>query len=298
MLKSIVKNMEHKMKNLIYINEIPKQFKDCSEYIKERIEYFYNYFDFNCKIKIKFVEFAKINVFEITDCMLENLSTKEHELIFTNQVLETINHDGGKYFSITIYHEFEHINDYIKMMQTNHFNFNLCLKHQKNFERQYISVGYAFWTEVNSYFKTLEFAKDNEIEYEKITFGSLVSNYKKTIESNKEYYCKKDLTKKEVEKYEKMVDSFVYLCSKYLASSYASHSRIPHARIERNKDYERVYLILAELHQKIMKQIDCDYGFNSNKNLFEIGKFICEKIRWKIFKLGLVIEKKKVCSFY
>lgn len=286
------------MKKIIYVNKIPEQFKNCFEYVKERIEYFYGCFGLSCQIKIKFVNSARVNVFEVTDCMLKNISAKKHELIITNQVLKTISLDGGEYFCVAIFHEFEHIDDYIKMIQTNRFNFNLCLKHQKGFERQYISVGYGFWTEINAYYRTLEFAKDNEIKYEKITFGNLVSNYKKTIEQNKKLYNKKDLSKKEAEEYIEMVDSFVYLCSKYLASSYACHSRIPHTRIDKNEDYQKVYSILIELHQKIIKQAKCNYGFNSPANLFELGKLICEKIRWKIFKVGLLEERKKVYSFY
>lgn len=183
-------------------------------------------------------------------------------------------------------------------MKTKQYNFKLGLNHQKNFERQYISCGYNFWTEVYAYSKTLEFEKNNNIKHERITFGHLVSCYKKTIALHKKYYFKKDLSQEEADEYVKAVDSFVYLCSKYMASTYAYHSRIPRAKIEKNAVYKKVYSILAEMHTKIIKFAKCNYGTKSDEYLFKLGKLIYEKIRWKIFKAGLTKYKGKVYSFY
>lgn len=66
------------------------------------------------------------------------------------------------------------------MMQTKLFKFNLCLKLQKDFEKQYISTGFLFWTEIYAYYKTIRYSKQNSFLFEKITFGNLVKNYKKT----------------------------------------------------------------------------------------------------------------------
>lgn len=286
------------MKKIVYVNKMPKQFDDISEYVKDRLECYYNGLGLDCKINVKFIESATINTFEITDCMIRNLSEKEHDLIITYNVLNTIYNDGGKFFCHAIYHEFEHIKDYVNFMKTKLFNFNLCLTHHKSFERQYISCGYLFWTEVYAYYKTLEFAKENEIIYEKIRFGDLVSCYKKTIELNRKYYYKKDLSQQESDEYVKAVDSFVYLCAKYMASSYINHSRIPRAKIEKNEDYNKVYRILAGLHPKIIKIVNCNYGAKSDVYLFGLGKYICEKVKWKIFNVGLTEIKGKIYSFY
>lgn len=286
------------MKKIVYANKIPEQFKDDSNYIKEMLEYFYNELELNCKIIVKFIENASMNIFEFTDCMVRNLSAKKHELIITNFLLKTISRDGGNFFCVAIYHEFKHIKDYVNFAKTKLFNFKLSLIHQKNFERQYIFYGYTFWTEIYAYFHTLKFAKDNDIKYEKITFGSLVSDYKKTIALNKKYYYKKDLTHEEADRYVETVDSFLYLCSKYMASFYANHSRVPHAKIEKNAEYKKVYSILVAIEPKITKLKNCRYGAKSDLYLFKLGKVICEKIRWKIFKVGLTKRKGKVYSFY
>lgn len=275
-----------------------KQFDNISEYVKGQLEYFYNELSLDCRIVVRFIETARINTFEVTDCMVRNFSEKKHELVITNGLLKTIYGDGGEFFCNAIYHEFEHINDYVNLTKTTQFNFNVSLVHQKNFERQYISCGYTFWTEVYAYCKTLEFAKDNDIKYEKITFGSLVSSYKKTIELHKKYYYKKDLSLEEANEYVEMVNSFIYLCSKYMASTYVSHSRIPRAKIENNAEYKKVYSILAGLHPKIIKFAKCNYGVKSEEHLFKLGKFICENIKWKIFNVGLTKKNGKIYSFY
>lgn len=286
------------MKKIIYVSEIPKQFENYFEFVKDKLNWFYNEYCFTCQIEVKFLKSNKINVFEIADSMVKHLSTKKHELIITNELLKTIHFDGGRYFCVTIYHEFEHINDYIKMMQTNRFKFNLGLRNLKNYKEKYISIGYDFWTEVNSYYQSLEFAKENNIKCEKITFGTLVKYYAKTVELGKKYCDKKDLTMKEAKRYVNFVDSFIYLCAKYMASLYASHSRLPRERIEKNKDYKKVYLILAKIHFVLARQLKCNYGYKSYENLLMLGKCICEKIRWKIFNVGLTIENGIVRSIY
>lgn len=179
------------MKKIVYVNKIPEQFENNSNYVKEMLEYFYNEMGLNSKILVEFVENPKENSFEVTDCMVRNLSAKKHELIITNGLLGTIDFDGGNFFCVAVYHEFQHIKDYVNFTKTKQFHFKLTLKHQKNFERQYIFYGYTFWTEVYAYFKTIHFANNNDIKYEKITFGNLVSCYKKTIALNKKYYYKK-----------------------------------------------------------------------------------------------------------
>lgn len=286
------------MKKIIYVCEIPKQFENCFDFVKDRLNWFYREFCFTCQIEVKFKESTKINVFELADSMVRHLSTKRHELIITHELLKTIYFDGGRNFCVTINHEFEHIKDYIKMMQTNLFKFNLGLIHYKNFERYYISVGYNFWTEVNSYCESLFFAKDNNIKYEKITFGTLVKYYTTTSDLNKKYFNKKDLTMKEAKGYVDFVDSFVYACAKYMASTYAGHSRIPHERIRGNKDYNKVYAILTKIHPILVKQFKCNYGYKSYENLWMLGKIICEKVRWKIFNVGLIIKSNIVRSLY
>ena len=219
-------------------------------------------------------------------------------MMITNSVLNSINLDGGEFFCLSIYHEFEHVRDYNNMMQTKLFKINLCLAHQKDFEKQYVSAGFLFWTEIFAYYRTLEFSKQNKLNFEKITFGSLVTNYTKTVAHNDMLYFKKDLSYDEACKYIKTVDSFIYLCAKYMASAYISHSRVSYSRIEKNKDYKKVYSILCGLEPKVKRLAKSPYSPKSYDNLFRLGKYICENVRWKIFKVGLTDKNRKILSFY
>lgn len=285
-------------KKLIFVNDVPNQFIEHQEYIKEAIDDYFNAFDLDCELKIRFIDFANENEYECTDCMVKNISVKKYELLITNDLLNSINFDGGECFCLSIYHELEHIRDFIHMMQTKLFKFNLCLAHHKNFERQYISTGVLFWTEVYAYYKTLIYAKENNLNFEKITFCNLVKNYLKTIAHNKSLYYRKDLSYDEAEKYTKTVDSFIYLCAKYMASAYAYHSRVPYKRIEKNKYYKKVYSILCKLEPKVKSLMNNKYSPKSYDNLFRLGKYICENLRWKKFKVGLIKEGIKIFSFY
>ena len=285
-------------KKLIFINDIPKQFIEHQEYIREILNDYFNDLDFDCELKIKFIDCASVNEYEVTDCVVINKSMKNYELLITNSVLDTINLDGGRFFCLSIYHEFEHIRDYSQMMKTGLFKFNLCLARQNNFERAYISTGFLFWTEIYAYYRTLQVAKQKELYFEKITFGSLVKNYVKTVAQNKSLYYKKDLNYDEAIKYINTVDSFIYLCAKYMASAYISHSRVPYARIDKNKDYKKVYSILCGLEPKLKRLTRNTYGPKSHINLFKLGKHICKNIRWKIFKVGLIKKNRKIVSFY
>ena len=285
-------------KKLIFINDVPKQFEEHQEYIKEVLDDYFNALDFDCELKIKFIDSASLNEYEITDCMLKNISVKKHELIITNSVLNSINSDGGRFFFLLIYHEFEHIRDYNNMMQSKLFKFNMCLAQQKDFERQYISMGFLFWTEIFAYYKTLKYAQQDKLYFEKITFGNLVNNYAKTVAHNKNLYYKKDLSCDEAMKYINCVDSFIYLCAKYMASAYVNHSRVPYARIDKNKDYKKVYLILCGLEPKVKRLANNPYSLKSYDNLFKLGKYIYENVRWKTFKVGLTEKHRRILSFY
>lgn len=285
-------------KKLTFINDVPKPFIEHQEYIKEIIYDYFNALDFDCELKIKFIDSVSVNEYEVTDCIIKNISVKKHELLITNSVLNTINFDGGEFFCLSIYHEFEHIRDYNNMMQTKLFKFNLCMAYYKKFENTYISRGFLFWTEIYAYYKTLEFAKQNKLNFEKITFGNLVNNYVKTVAHNKNLYYKRDLSCDEATKYINSVDSFIYLCAKYMASAYVSHSRVPYARIDKNKDYKKVYSILCKLEPKIKRLTKNPYSIKSYDNLFRLGKYICENIRWKIFDVGLTKKYRTILSFY
>lgn len=285
-------------KKLIFVNDIPNKFKKHQKYINDMIDEFFVAFDFNCKLKIKFVDNICENVYEYTDCALKNSSIKKHELLISNFVLNSINFDGGSYFCSAICHEFEHIRDYNNMMQTKLFKFNLCLAEQKNFEKTYVSAGFFFWTEIYAYYKTLKFTKRNNLKYEAITFGNLVNNYIKTININKKIYYKKDLSYIEAMKYIDSVNSFIYLCAKFMASAYADHSRIPRAKIDNKKEYKKVYSILCALEPKIKKLFNNMYGAKSYDNLLGLGKYICENIKWKIFKVGLTKKRRRIVTFY
>lgn len=285
-------------KKLVFINDVPKQFIEHEEYVKEIINDYFNALPFNCELKIKFIDFVSVNVYEVTDCMLKNISVKKYELIITNSALNSINFDGGRFFCLSIYHEFEHIKDYYNMMQTKLFKFNLCLIRQKNFERKYVCIGFLFWTEIVAYYKTLKFAKQRGLYFEKIPFGNLVNKYAKTVAHNKNLYYKSDLSCDEAVKYINSVDSFLYLCAKYMASAYVGHSRVPYAKIDKNKDYKKVYSILCNLEPKVKRLVNNSYSLKSYDNLFRLGKYICENLRWKIFKVGLTKKGRRVSSFY
>lgn len=285
-------------KKLEFINEVPKQFIRHQKYIKEIINDYFDALDCDCELKIKFIDSADKNKYEVTDCMLKNISIGKHELLITNSALNAINFDGGEFFCLSIYHELEHIRDYNRMMQTKLFKFNLCLSHQKNFEEEYVSTGFFFWTEIYAYYTTLKFSKLNELYFEKIPFGNLVHNYTKTVTLNKKLYNKKDLSYDEAENYMNCVDSFIYLCAKYMASYYIKHSRIKYAIINKNKDYKKVYSILCGLEPKVKRLMNNAYGPKSYDNLFMLGKYICENIRWNVFKVGLTKKSGKILSFY
>ncbi len=285
-------------KKLIFVNDVPNQFLRHQQYVKEIINDYFDFLDVDCGLKIKFIDFAKENEYEYTDCMIKHITAKKHELIITNSPLNSIERDGGEFFCLSIYHEFEHVRDFIHMMQTKLFRFNLCLAHQKNFEQEYVAKGHLFWTEIYAYYKTMEYAKENNLNFEKITFGRLVTNYKKTVSHNEKLYYKKDLSYDEAEKYIDTVDSFIYLCAKYMASAYASHSRVPYEKIDKNKEYNKVYSILCELEPKVKRLMNNPYGPKSYDNLFKLGKYICENIRWKKFKVGLTKKGRKIFSFY
>lgn len=285
-------------KRLIFANDVPKQFDRHKEYIKETLTDLFNHLDFDCKLKIEFVEQLKENQYEYTDCLVKNYSEKKFELLISHFLLNTINFDRGEFFLTALYHEFEHIRDYNKTIRTKLFNFTLSLRHQKNFERQYVSAGYFFWTEVYAYYETLVFAKENKFNYEKITFASLVQNYVKTIDENKKLYYKKDLSYEEGEEYINKVNSFIYLCAKYMGAIYASHSRIPYTRIEQKENYKKVFVILCELEPKIKRLKNNAYGTKFYDNLFRLGKYLCENLKWKKFKVGLIRKHGRVCEFY
>lgn len=285
-------------KKLIFVNDVPKQFIEHQEYIKEIINDYFCALDLKCELKIQFINSASLNEYEITDCMVKLISVKKYRLSITNSALNSINFDGGEFFCSSVYHEFEHIRDFNNMMQTKQFKFNLCLTHQKDFERHYVSTGFLFWTEIYAYYKTLVFSRQNKFNFEKITFERLVKNYIKTITYNKSLYYKSDLSYEEAIKYTNCVDSFIYLCAKYMASAYASHSLVPYSKIDKNKDYKKVYSILCGLEPKVKRLMNNAYSSKSYDNLFRLGKYICENIRWKIFKVGLTKKNRKILSFY
>lgn len=285
-------------KKLIFKNKIPKQFIKYKEYVNEVINDYFNSLDLDCELKIKFIDFISANEYEIADCVLKNISYKKHELLITNSVLNSINFDGGKFFCLSIYHEFEHIRDYNNMMETGLFKFNLCLSLRKNFKNEYVSTGFLFWTEVYAYYQTLMFSKQCELNFEEITFGNLAKIYAKTIDINKRLYYKKDLNNDEAIKYINCVDSFVYLCAKYMASVYANHSKVPYVKINKNKEYKKVYSILCGIEPKVKRLIRNPYSQKSYSNLFKLGKYICENVRWKIFDVGLSEKNGEILSFY
>ena len=99
-------------------------------------------------------------------------------------------------------------------------------------------------------------------------------------------------------KYINYVDSFIYLCAKYMASAYVSHSRVPYARIDKNKDYKKVYQILCGIEPKVRRLMNNAYSSQSYDNLFRLGEYICENIRWKNFKVGLIKKGRRILSFY
>lgn len=289
---------------LIYINKVPDQFHNDENYIKNMIDYFCNKMKIKSQICIKFIDNADLdkytdkNEYEETDCLLKSYSVEKHELIITNSVLNSISFDGGDHFCLSIYHELKHIEDFINMMNTKLFDFNFCKVRQKNFEQQYISTGYLFWTEIYAYYETIYVANINKIKYEKITFSRLVKNYRKTIDLDKQFYYKQDLTYDEAVKYINSVKSFIYLCAKFMASFYVKHSKVPISKIEKDKDYKRVYSILCGLEPKVKRLLNNSYSKKSYDNLFKLGKQICENIQWKIFNVGLVKSKGSVTTFY
>ncbi len=285
-------------KKIVYINDVPKQFSAHQDFIKERINYLFDLLELDCKLRIKFIESASENDYEYTDCAVRHISVSKHELLITNFVLNSINCDGGDYFCISIYHELEHIVDHINMVQTKLFRFNLSIAHQKTLEKQYVSVGYHFWTEIYAYYQTIEFAKFNTLYFEKIPFGRLVTNYIKTINLNDRLYYKKDLSYDEVGKYIDTVDSYIYLMAKYLASAFVGHSRMPRAKIDKNKNYKKVYSMLSSIEPKVIRLLKNPYSAKSYDNLFRLGKYICENVRWKIFNVGLKKKGGKIYSFY
>lgn len=89
-------------KKLTFINDVPKQFIKHQEYIKQIINDFFCALNLDCELKIKFIEYANVNEYEYTDCMLKNISVKKYELLITNSVLDTINFDGGEFFCLAI----------------------------------------------------------------------------------------------------------------------------------------------------------------------------------------------------
>ena len=120
-------------KNLIFINKIPDKFKVYEDYIKEVLDDFYNAMHLCGKIKIKFGD-CEDNEYEKTSCLVRNISVAKHEMVISDDELNSINYDGGEDFCLSVYHEFLHINDYNNLMQTKLFKFNLCSAHQKDFD--------------------------------------------------------------------------------------------------------------------------------------------------------------------
>ena len=285
---------------IIYQNEVPEQYKNDEIFIKNIIEYFANESSLNIKLKIKFIEDMNINRFEITDCALQNFSPKNHILYITYSILKSISYDGGKDFAVAIFHELKHIEDYVNTMKTECFNFNIGLETQKTYEREYISEGHKFWTEVYVYYETIKFAKLNNISYKIITFGELVKSYEKIIRINKELYYKKDLKYKEAKEYIDCVKSFTYLCSKFMASAYAGNSRVPYKKIQtkENINYRKVYRILSFLSPSVLKIFKNPYSQKSYSQLLNLGKKICVNVHWKTFKVGLTKKNGRIRKFY
>ncbi len=283
---------------LVFINNIPKEFIEHEKYIHEEIENLFDSFDLNCEVKIEFVDSMSINEFEISDCAVMLKSVRHQKLRITNSALNSINHDGGRFFHLSIIHEFEHIQDYLSFMNTKLFKPNFAVKKCKDFESKYVRVGFDFWTEVNSYYKTIECAKELDLSYEKIPFGHLVKTYKTTDNLNKKLFYNQNLTLREASKYVDCVDSCVYLCAKFIGSFYAGHSRFPYAKIERDKNYKKVFQILCGFEPKIRRLLKNPYNEKSYDNLFKLGKYICEDVRWKVFKVGLVKYHGRIDSIY
>ena len=295
------KNMENekvKKGKLIYVNDVPNEFEHLKKYIRGSIKDCFGNFDFDCNIRIKFIESYCINKFEVSDCFLQSKSIDYHTISITNNCLKTIKFDGGDFFVTAIFHEMLHIYDYIKMIKTGLFDFNLSLVAHSSFENEYIATGFNFWTEIYAYMMTIKFTQENNIFYEAITFGNLVNKYKIVRKTNKQIENKTDLTYEQAKFYIDCVKSFVYLCSKFMASFYAGHSKLPRKKIDNNKDYEKVYLILKKLEPKVEKLINNAYSKKADVYLFNLGKCIWTQINWKIFHIGLTEKNGKICPFY
>ena len=121
-------------RNLVFGNEVPSQFKHHQDYIKKIITYFFNELDLDIQLKIVFEPKHKENEFEETDCFLKNKSAENIEMVICDVCLSTIDHDGGVFFYFAMLHEFEHIYDYVRTMQTKLFDFNPCLRFHKSLE--------------------------------------------------------------------------------------------------------------------------------------------------------------------
>ncbi|MGN1200795.1 MAG: hypothetical protein ACI4R8_00825 [Candidatus Caccovivens sp.] len=146
---------------------------------------------------------------------------------------------------------------------------------------------------LGSCFTNLPFiAKTNTLSF------ALSINFNKIVFLLQSCLPVKDLSCDEAMKYINSVDSFIYLCAKYMASFYVSHSRVPYAKIDKNKDYKKVYSILCGLEPKVKRFTNNPYSLKSYDNLLRLGKYICENIRWKIFKVGLTKKRRKILSFY
>ena len=284
-------------RKLVFVNEVPNQFQHHQDYIKKIITYFFNELDLDIQLKIVFEPKHKENEFEETDCFLKNKSAKNIEMVICDVCLSTIDHDGGLFFYFAMLHEFEHIYDYVRTMQTKLLDFNPCLRFHKSLERTFISVGFNFWTEIDAYYYTFEEEREKKFP-ERFPFSNLVNAYKKTIELDKKLYYKQDITVEEGTRYINTVDSFIYLCAKCIASISVGITNFPYKKISTDKNYKKVYSILCGLEPKVQRIINDPYGQKTDINLLKLGKYICNDIKLKIFKVGLIKHRGKYTTIY
>lgn len=209
-------------------NEVPNQFQHHQGYIKKIITDFFNELDLDIQLKIVFEPKHKENEFEETDCFLKNKSAENIEMVICDVCLSTIDHDGGVFFYFAMLHEFEHIYDYVRTMQTKLFDFNPCLRFHKSLERTFISVGFNFWTEIDAYYYTFKEEREKKFP-ERFPFSNLVNAYKKTIELNKKLYYKQDITDEEGTRYIKQL-ILLFICVPSALHQYMSVSQIFHTK--------------------------------------------------------------------
>lgn len=217
---------------------------------------------------------------EIEDARM-TIVNKKLAILLSEEVLKSMPYDGGEMLALSLFHELAHIYDYYHVTHNKYFKVNPIYKKQTSFARFIVSKAWELWTEYYAYYKTYRYYKK---EAGCLTFLKLVKAYQKLCKQHEELM---KLGFKELKRCNRhycefiaSAEHFLYLSAKYCAGYVTGKVRLYEYsdKIMESECFEFVDDFIYRLYKKISPLHTNTYGKKMAQRLFELGKYVCQKL--------------------